>query len=201
MHLDGFFFMNWIGYLEKGNLSMFQPRSKFGRTEQPVHLHADNTHYVDKERDTIHKHTADMVRSDPTSFDSWSHYPTKMTYTRTTSVTSRILNFTRYSTKGKWELTHIETICVLLIAEECRWVHRGIHPVAQRSDSITTGPTSAVCYAQPMTSRIRPPCHPSSLRPTVLYTPSRPSTRLPHCKEDKKWLEFEMVSFMFPYIC
>jgi hypothetical protein len=72
---------------------MFQPLSKSGRTEQPAHLHADKTHYVvDKERDTIHKHTADMVRSDPTSFNSWSHYPNKMTYTRTTSVTSRILN-------------------------------------------------------------------------------------------------------------
>jgi hypothetical protein len=46
----------------------------------------------------------------------------------------------------------------------------------------TTGPTSAVCYAQPMTSRIRPPCHPSSLGHTVLYPPSRTSARLPHCK-------------------
>lgn len=68
-------------------MSMFQPLSKSGRPKQPVHLHADNTHYVvDKERDTIHKHTADMVPSDPTSFDSWSHYPNKMTYTRSTSV-------------------------------------------------------------------------------------------------------------------
>jgi hypothetical protein len=85
----------WIGYLEKA-------QSKSGRIKQPVHLHADNTHYVvDEERDTIHKHRVDMVRTDPTSFNSWSHYPNKMTYTRTTSVTSHILNFYTVQHKGQ----------------------------------------------------------------------------------------------------
>ena len=83
-------------------MSLFKPLSMSGRTKQAVHLHADNTHYVvDKERDTIHKHTADMVRCDPTSFDSWSNYPNKMTYTRTTSVTSRTLNLYTVEHKGQ----------------------------------------------------------------------------------------------------
>ena len=82
-------------------MSIFQPLNKSGNTQQPVHLHAHNTHYVDKERDTIHKHTADRVRTDPTSFDSWSHYPNKMTYTRTTSVTSRILNLYTVQHRGQ----------------------------------------------------------------------------------------------------
>jgi hypothetical protein len=92
----------WIGYLEKGNMSMFQALSKSGRIKQPVHLHADNTHYVvDEERDTIHKHRVDMVHTDPTSFNSWPHYPNKMTHTRTTSVTSHILNLYTVQHKGQ----------------------------------------------------------------------------------------------------
>jgi len=82
---------------------MFQPPSKSGRPKQPVHLHADNTHYVvDKERNTIHKHTADIWSVlTPRPFDSWSHYPNKMTYTRTISVTSRILNLYTVQHKGQ----------------------------------------------------------------------------------------------------
>ena len=125
---------------------LIQPLSKSGRPKQLVHLHADNAHYVmDKERDTIHKHTADMVLSDPTSFDSWSH-------------TSELNDLHK---DYKRDIKHTKLIHgTAQRANEASRIHRHYafcsegcietHPVAQHCDNavrtgITTGPASALC--------------------------------------------------------